>query len=130
MAGSKCNYLEDKIINHVLRNTALTSPVSVWLALFSTAPDEANGGVEITTNGCVRKQVTFGAPSNGASTNSAQVDFPSASPAGYTVNGWVLFDAETNGNKLYYEDTSSSPLVVAIGNNVKYAIGQLSITES
>lgn len=31
--GAKSNYLEDKILNHVLRNTAYTSPVDVFLAV-------------------------------------------------------------------------------------------------
>lgn len=130
MAGSKTNYLEDAIVNAVLRAVTYTSPASVWLALFSTAPDEASGGTEITTNGCTRQQVTFGTPSNGQCTNSAQINFPSANPSGYTVNGWVLFDAQANGNRLYYEDTSGSPVNIAAGNNAKVAIGALSITES
>lgn len=43
------DYLESAIGNHVLRNTALTSPVTVYLALWIGDPtDTEAGGAEVT----------------------------------------------------------------------------------
>lgn len=60
------NYLEDAIIDHVFRNTALTSPTTVYVALFTAVSDaEAGTGTEVSGGAYARQAVTFAAPSNG-----------------------------------------------------------------
>ena len=36
-------YLQDKLIRHVMTNTAYSSPATVYLALFTTATTDADG---------------------------------------------------------------------------------------
>ena len=70
------NYLENALINAVLRNTSYTSPTTVYVSLYTTDPTDAGSGTEVSGGSYARIAVTFGAPSNGVSTNSADVTFP------------------------------------------------------
>ena len=65
------NFLENAIINATLRNTTYTSPATVYVGLFTSDPTDAGSGTEVSGGSYARTAVTFGAPSNGTSTNSA-----------------------------------------------------------
>ena len=43
MAG-KSDYLENKVLDHILGNTAYTAPATLYFALFTSAPSDAGGG--------------------------------------------------------------------------------------
>lgn len=96
------NYLEDALINHVLRNTAMPSPATVYVALFLTDPTDAATGTEVSGGAYARQPVTFGAPANGVVTNSAQVTFPVATTNWGLVTNMAIYDALTAGNELVY----------------------------
>jgi len=49
MAG-KSDYLENKVLDHVLRNTSYTPPATVYLGLFTANPTDAGGGTEVSGN--------------------------------------------------------------------------------
>ncbi len=125
---SKSNYLEDAILNHVLRNTALTSPTTVYAALYTAAPSDAGGGTEVSGGGYARQAITFGAPSSGAVSNSADVNFGTASANWGTVTHFGVFDASTAGNLLYWAALTASKTVNS-GDSAKFAIGDLDISE-
>lgn len=121
------NYLENALINATLRNTAFTSPTTVYVGLYTTDPTDANTGTEVSGGSYARTAVTFGAPSNGVSTNSAAVEFPQATGSWGTV-GWIgLLDASTAGNLLYHTPLDASK-TIASGDIFKIASGSLSVT--
>ena len=126
MSDAKSNYLEDAIIDHVLRNTALTSPTTVYLALYTSNPAEDNSGTEATGGSYARQATAFGAPSNGVSTNSAEETF-AAMPAG-TFTHFGVLDALTVGNLLYFGELDES-ITVNAGDDIVFPIGSLSIQE-
>ena len=53
------NYLENALINATLRATTYTSPATVYVALFTTDPTDANSGTEVTGGGYARTAVSF-----------------------------------------------------------------------
>lgn len=121
------NYLEDALINATLRNTAYTSPATVYVGLFTSDPTDAGSGTEVSGGSYARTAVTFGAPSNGVTTNSAAVEFPQATGNWGTV-GWIgIHDAATSGNLLYHTalDTSKT---IETGDIFKISTGNLSVT--
>ena len=121
------NYLEDALINATLRNTSYTSPSTVYLGLFTSDPTDANTGTEVSGGSYARQSITFGAPSNGVSTNSAAIEFPQATGSWGTV-GWIgIMDSLTTGNLLYHTALDSSK-TIASGDIFKIAIGSLSVT--
>lgn len=121
------NFLENALANHVLRNTAYTSPSAVYAALFTAAPGEAGGGTEVSGNAYARQAVTFGAPSDGVCLNSALVTFPTATGNWGTITHWALFDASTNGNMLVYDDLTSSK-TINTDDVFTFPIGNLSVS--
>ena len=42
------NYLENALVNAVLRNTSYTSPATVYLALYTSDPTDADAGTEVS----------------------------------------------------------------------------------
>ena len=123
------NYLENALINATLRNTSYTSPATVYVALYTTDPTDADTGTEIAGNGYARQSVTFGAPANGASTNSAAVEFPQATGSWGTVAYIGLRDASTGGNLLYHSPLDASK-TISTGDVFRISAGNLSVTLS
>lgn len=121
------NYLENALINGTLRATTYTAPTTVYVGLYTTDPTDANTGTEVSGGSYSRTAVTFGAPSNGVSLNSAAVEFPQASSSWGTV-GWIgILDASTTGNLLYHTPLDVSKAIDS-GDIFKIAIGSLSVT--
>lgn len=123
------NYLENALINATLRNTAYTSPTTVYVGLFTSDPTDAGSGTEVSGGSYARTAVTFGAPSNGASTNSAAVEFPQATGDWGTISHIGILDASTSGNLLYHTALDTSK-VIQTGDIFKIATGNLSVTLS
>jgi hypothetical protein len=123
------NYLENALINATLRNTAYTSPTTVYVALYTTDPTDADTGTEVSGNGYARQSVTFSAPSNGATSNSAAVEFPQATGSWGTVAYIGLRDASSGGNLLYHTPLDASK-TIATGDVFRIAIGSLTVTIS
>lgn len=121
------NYLEDALINATLRNTAYTSPTTVYLALYTTDPTDADTGTEVSGNGYARQSITFGAPSNGVSSNTAAIEFPQATGSWGTVAYIGIRDASSAGNLLYHTALDASK-TIATGDVFRVAIGSLSVT--
>ena len=121
------NYLETALVNATLRNTAYTSPAAVYAALFTTDPTDAGSGTEVTGGSYARTAITFGSPSNGVTTNSADVTFPTCTVAWGTVTHMGIFDASTSGNLLYHTPLDASKTVDS-GDIFKISSGNLSVT--
>lgn len=121
------NYLENAIINATLRNTTYTSPATVYVSLWTSDPTDAGSGTEVSGGSYARTSVTFGAPSNGVSTNSAAVEFPQATASWGTI-GWIgINDASSSGNLLYHTALDTSKTIDS-GDIFKIASGNLSVT--
>ena len=121
------NYLENALINATLRNTSYTSPATVYVGLHTADPTDAGSGTEVSGGSYARTSVTFGAPSNGTSTNSAAVEFPQATGNWGTVSHIGIWDASSTGNLLYHTALDSSK-TIETGDIFKIASGSLSVT--
>lgn len=121
------NFLENALINATLRNTSYTSPSVVYLGLYTSDPTDADTGTEVSGGSYARQAITFGAPSNGVTTNTAAIEFPQATANWGTV-GWIgIEDALTGGNLLYHSPLDASK-TIQTGDIFKIAIGSLSVT--
>jgi hypothetical protein len=121
------NYLENALINVTLRNTAYTAPTTVYVSLWTSDPTDAGSGTEVSGGSYARTAVTFAAPSNGVTTNDADVTFPTAT-ASWGVVGWIgINDASTSGNLLYHTPLDISKTIDS-GDIFKISTGNLSVT--
>ena len=121
------NYLENALVNAVLRATSYTSPTTVYVGLYTTDPTDADTGTEVSGNAYARQSVTFSAPSNGATSNSAAVEFPQATGSWGTVAYIGLRDASTGGNLLFHTPLDASK-TIATGDVFRIAAGSLTVT--
>ena len=121
------NFLENALINAVLRNTTYTSPATVYVSLYTTDPTDADTGTEVSGGSYARTAVTMGAPSNGVSTNSADVTFPTATASWGTVTHIGIHDASTAGNLLFHTPLDTSKTIDS-GDIFKISTGNLSVT--
>ena len=121
------NYLENALVNATLRNTAYTSPTTVYVGLFTTDPTDAGSGTEVSGGSYVRQSATFAAPSNGASSTSADVTFPQATANWGTVTHFGVFDASTAGNLLDHGALTTSK-TIETGDVFKISSGNLTVT--
>ena len=126
--SSFSDYLETAVLNHVFRNTALTSPTTVYAAAYTVAPTDAGGGTEVTGNGYTRVAITFGAPSPaGVMTNSSATTFPTASGGNWgDIIAIGVFDASTAGNLLAWDGVTST--TINDGDTLEVAAGDFDIT--
>ncbi|MCG6183330.1 phage tail fiber protein [Anoxybacillus sp. LAT_26] len=121
------DYLENALINAVLRNVPYTSPTAVYLALFTSDPTDANTGTEVTGGAYQRQQITFGAPTNGMVSNSNEILFPVATANWGTITHIGIFDAATGGNLLFYGAVTTSK-TISTNDQLKINAGDISIT--
>ncbi len=121
------NYLENALINATLRNTSYTSPTTAFVALYTADPTDADTGTECTGSAYARQAVTFGAPSNGVSTNSASVTFPTATGNWGTITHVGIRDASTAGNLLYHTPLDTAK-TVNTSDVFTISSGNLSVT--
>jgi len=121
------NFLENALINATLRNTSYTSPTTVYLALYTDDPTDADTGTEVSGGSYARQSITFGAPSNGTSTNSAAIEFPAATANWGVVTHVGIRDALTSGNLLYHTALDASK-TINNGDIFKILTSNLSVT--
>jgi hypothetical protein len=121
------NFLENALINATLRATTYTSVATVYVSLWTSDPTDAGSGTEVSGGSYARTAVTFAAPSNGVTTNSADVTFPTATASWGTV-GWIgINDAASSGNLLYHSPLDTSKTIDS-GDIFKISTGNLSVT--
>lgn len=125
----KTYYLDNNFVNLALRNTAFTPPATVYVALYTVAPTASGGGTEVSGGNYGRQLVTFSAPVNGQTSNTADIVFPVATGSWGTITSFALLDNSSGGNMLYFGTLSSSRLVQA-SDQVKFPIGQLAVLET
>lgn len=133
MAGSKSDFLELELLDHVLGNAAYTAPATVYIALYTVAPTDAGGGTEATGGSYARVAVTnnatnWPAASAGAKSNGTEIAFPTATANWGTITAFGILDAAAAGNLLYWADLTVNKAVNS-GDTAKFPVGDIDVTE-
>ena len=105
------NYLENALINHTLRNSALSAPSAVYVSLHTANPDEDASGSGLSGSAYARQAATFASPSKGVATTSGDINFPQATGSWGTVSHIGIWDASSSGNMLYYTALDASKTI-------------------
>jgi hypothetical protein len=121
------NYLENKVLDHVLRNTSYTSPTTVYVGLFLSDPTDAGSGTECTGSAYARQTLSVTTASGGIVTSSADVTFPQATGSWGTITHLGLLDALTSGNLLMHTPLTTSK-TIDNGDILKISSGNLTVT--
>lgn len=130
---SKSNYLEDKILDHMLGGGDYTRPASVFIALYTSAPSDSGGGTEVSGGAYARAAVTnnttnWPAAASGVKANGTEIVFAQATAPWGNVTHFAVFDALSGGNMLFWGALTASRSV-ATGDTPSFAVGALTVTE-
>ena len=132
------DYLEAKYLDHTYNGVSFTPPTGVHIALYTSAPTDADTGTEVSGGGYARVLVNpsgGGAPEfNVAVTdgdgklvdNADSITFPTATAAWGTITHFGAKDAATGGNLLHH-GALDEPQVVNTGGTLKIAAGDLKL---
>lgn len=122
------NTFETHVLNYVFTTTSVTRPTAWYIALFTSNPAEDASGTEVSTSGTAyaRQTVAFNVSGNLA-TNSAAVEFPTATASFGTVTHIGVYDASTSGNLIAYSALSASK-AISTGDVFRVPAGDLDIT--
>lgn len=123
------NYLEDKILNHVLTATGYTQPSARFLGLYtaSTGLETNSPSAEVSGGSYARQAVTFAAASSGSSATNATVTFPAATATWGTITHVAVLDASSAGNVLFWGAVTTSKLIES-GDTFQVTSGNLTIS--
>ena len=120
------SYVDNKLIDHLLGSTTYTKPSALYVALFVGNP--ASGGTEVTTSGSAyaRQSAAFTISTNSAS-NTAAIEYPTATASWGTIDYIAIYDASTAGNQLVYAALSAAK-TIASGDVLRIPASNLSVT--
>ena len=121
------NSTETLVLNWLLTAGSATRPTAWYLALFTSNPDEDGSGTEVTTVGTAyaRQTAAFTVSGNTAS-NSAAIEFPTATASYGTVSHVGVYDASTGGNLIAYAALSTAK-AIDTGDVLRVNLGELDI---
>jgi hypothetical protein len=122
------NSAETLVLNWLLTTGSATRPTEWHLALFTSNPDEDGSGTEVSTSGTAyaRQSAAFTVSGNTAS-NSAAIEFPTATASYGTVSHVGVYDASTGGNLIAYAALTTAK-AIDTGDVLRVPLGDLDIT--
>lgn len=135
--GSKSDWFESKLLDHVFGGTATPVGGTVWIGLWQTTLDDTSTGAtagEVSGGSYARvalvcNNTNWPAAAGGTIHNGAVVNFGTAGASWGTVNSWAALDAASTGN-IFYWGTLGAPKVIASGDSASFAVSSIGISEA
>lgn len=138
------DYLENKLIDFVFRGQPFTPSATLYIALFTTADNDAGTArAEVSGGSYARVAVTSSlanwagtqgsgttvasAGTGGTTSNNVAITFPAPTAGWGTIVGMGIFDAATGGNELWYGALTTSKTVNSGDAAPSFTAGSLSI---
>lgn len=126
--GSFSDYLENKVLDHVFKNTVMSQPTNLYVALYTAAPSDAGGGTECSGGAYARVNCNgWNVASGGALDNTSAITYAQATAAWGTVTHFSVYDALTAGNMIVWGSLTTSKSI-GIGDTAQFAAGELDVT--
>lgn len=123
------DFLENELLDHVLRNLSYTAPATVYAHLYTSATADAGTGTEVSGGAYAATAITFGTnAASGSISSTADCTFPTATASWGTV-GWATIEdaAATTANWLFHGALAASK-VVNNGDTFKFNSGDITVT--
>lgn len=120
------SYTDNKLIDHLLGSGTYTKPSALYVALF--VGDPSSGGTEVSTSGSAysRQSAAF-TISGGTATNTAALEWSTATSSWGTISWVAIYDASSAGNMLATAQLTSSK-TIASGDVFRIPASNLSVT--
>lgn len=124
---------EKELVDGLTGVTPLTTPTTVYLALFTADPTETGSVVnEVSGTSYARVALTgkFSASTDGSSANTTAITFPAAGAGGWgtiTHVGLMKSGTATTADMMVYQALTNS-VIIAESDVFEFLVGNLSIT--
>jgi hypothetical protein len=112
------NYLENNLIDRLLRGQTFTFPTNVYFGLLTSAPSDTGGGTEVSGGSYARVTVaasmtnfagtqgagttTASSGTSGTTSNNVNITFPTPTASWGVISYVAVYDASTSGNLLLW----------------------------
>lgn len=114
-------YFKNLVMGNIFKTQTSPKIPDYYIGLSSTTPDlSGNNVTEPSTSGTGYARVkltSLGAPSDGTITNSSDITFSESQsdwfPAGNPATHYVIFDSQTGGNLLMYNELVKPRIIEA-----------------
>jgi len=119
------DYLENAVLNHVLRGEAYTPPTDIYVSLHTEPVGDDGSGAEVSGASYERKIASWTEATESTSDNEAAliwVNMPAT-----TVQSVGIWDDESAGNLLFH-GLLIEPRPLSAGDPFTFNIGDLDIT--
>ena len=124
-------FLEQSALNHFFRGQARPTPGTVYLALYTSDPTEADIGTEVNCPSYRRQQITFAEPTRANNTtaiiNDTEIRFPIAATNQGILTHIGIRTALTGGELLAHA-VVPNPRNIETGDEAVFRIGSVTIT--
>jgi len=117
---------ETTTLNWLFTTGAVTRPTTWYIALYTTAPTDSTAGTEVSGGSYARQAVTMSVTGDTAS-NTASIDWPTASASWGTIVAASIMDASTGGNIITYGALTVSK-TIASGDVFRIPAGDFDVT--
>ncbi|MBA7687192.1 hypothetical protein ES703_95653 [subsurface metagenome] len=128
--GGASDYLANKLLDHIFKTAPYSQPTNIFVALATATIGDSDTGTTITEPGenYARKgHDAYDAAAAGASENTGEITFVTATASWGTVTDVALVDAATVGNILFYAALDESK-AIGNGDTAKFNDGALDFT--
>jgi hypothetical protein len=137
------DYLENRLIDHLFRGTTFTKPAALYIALFTSAPSDADVGMEVTGAGYARGAMASidatgkatpggvagaSSGSSGQTSNAIEIGFPIPTASWGTVVAMGVYDTSTGGNLLVWAMLASGRQILNGDPGPIFSVDALTIT--
>lgn len=138
------DYLENKLIDWLLRGQSFTPPATVYVGLLTAAPSDSGGGTEVSGGSYARVAVTSSlanwagtqsagstsasSGTSGQTSNNGAITFPAPTGNWGVVTHFGIYDASTSGNLLIHGALAQSKTVNNGDAAPSYPAAALTIT--
>jgi len=143
--GAFSDYLENKILDHVLNNgraLSFTPPSTLYIALFTSdggLEDNTEGSQEEVSGGAYARQALDGSANYftvaaaGATSNYGDIDFPVSTADWGTITHMAIMDGLTSGNVLIWgllknAAGATTTKLIENGDQFKFRAGNLDVS--
>lgn len=138
-SAAMSNYLENKVVDWLVRGQTFTPPTTLYFALATTAGSDSACGTEVSGGSYARVAVTASlanfagtqsagstaasSGTGGTTSNNAAITFPAPTANWGSVVEYCVFDASTSGNLLYRSALGTSKTINNGDSAPSFAIG-------
>ena len=128
--GGVSNYLANKLLDHLFKNTSYTPATNIYIALSTATIQDSNTGSTITepaSNYARINHDSYDAAASGASENTGAITFATATGAWGLLTDFALIDYLTVGEVLFY-GVLDDARTIGVGDTPHWNDGALDIT--